>query len=53
MTNLIVATVISAVVGYASIAFLLSYLRRHSTYVFIVYRLMAGAVVLAVAFRGV
>jgi hypothetical protein len=31
MLNLLVATLVSAVVGYASIAFLLSYLRRHST----------------------
>jgi undecaprenyl-diphosphatase len=53
MTNLIVATAVSAVVGYASIAFLLSYLRRHSTYAFIVYRLIAGGIVLGVALRGV
>ncbi|MGE0132532.1 MAG: undecaprenyl-diphosphatase UppP [Blastocatellales bacterium] len=52
MTNLIVATVVSAVVGYASIAFLLSYLRRHSTYAFIIYRLIVGGIVLAVALRG-
>src|SRR5262245_6958496 len=50
MVNLAVATVVSAVVGYASIAFLISYLRRHSTYIFIVYRLIAGAIVLGVAF---
>ena len=51
MVNLAVSTAVSAVVGYASIAFLISYLRRHSTYVFIVYRLIVGAIVLAVAFR--
>ncbi|MCI0660911.1 MAG: undecaprenyl-diphosphatase UppP [Acidobacteria bacterium] len=50
MINLAVATAVSAVVGYASIAFLLSYLRRHSTYAFIIYRLIVGAVVLGVAF---
>ncbi len=53
MTNLAVATAVSAVVGYASIAFLINYLRRHSTYAFIIYRLIAGAIVLAVAYRGV
>jgi len=53
MVNLAVSTAVSAVVGYASIAFLISYLRRHSTYVFIVYRLIVGAIVLAVAFRWV
>lgn len=52
MYNLAVATVVSFVVGYASIAFLISYLRRHSTLLFIIYRLIAGAVVLWVAFRG-
>jgi len=51
MVNLAVSTAVSAVVGYASIAFLISYLRRHSTYVFIVYRLIVGSIVLAVAFR--
>ena len=51
MVNLAVSTAVSAVVGYASIAFLISYLRRHSTYVFIIYRLIVGAIVLAVAFR--
>jgi undecaprenyl-diphosphatase len=51
VVNLAVSTAVSAVVGYASIAFLISYLRRHSTYVFIIYRLIVGAIVLAVAFR--
>jgi undecaprenyl-diphosphatase len=50
MVNLAVATAVSAVVGYASIAFLLGYLRRHSTYAFIIYRLIVGAIVLGVAF---
>ena len=52
MYNLAVATGVSFVVGYASIAFLISYLRRHSTLLFVVYRLIAGVVVLWVAFRG-
>ena len=41
MVNLAVSTAVSALVGYASIAFLISYLRRHSTYAFIIYRLIA------------
>ena len=45
MVNLAVSTAVSALVGYASIAFLISYLRRHSTYAFIIYRLIAGAIV--------
>jgi len=51
--SLIVATVVSAVVGYASIAFLLNYLRRHTTYAFIAYRLVVGALVLFLAFKGI
>jgi len=53
MVNLAVSTAVSAVVGYASIAFLISYLRRHSTYAFIIYRLIVGAIVLGVAFYRV
>lgn len=40
--NLIIATVVSGIVGYASIAFLLNYLKSHSTYLFIVYRVVIG-----------
>ncbi len=45
--NLTVATLASGLVGYASITFLLRYLRRHTTYVFVAYRLIVGAVILA------
>ena len=48
--SLAVATVVSGVVGYASIWFLLRYLRTHSTGVFIVYRVIVGiAILLALA----
>jgi undecaprenyl-diphosphatase len=46
VVNLLVATVLSAMVGYASIAFLIGFLRRHTTYLFIVYRLILGGVLL-------
>lgn len=52
MLNLIVATVISAIVGYASIAFLLSYLRKNSTVVFILYRLLVGIAILVLVSSG-
>ncbi|KAB2921547.1 MAG: undecaprenyl-diphosphatase UppP [Bacteroidetes bacterium] len=51
--NLLVATAVSGVVGYASIAFLLDYLKRHTTYLFIVYRLIVGTALLALAASGV
>lgn len=44
--NLIAATVASAVVGYASIAWLLKFLARHTTFVFIAYRIMLGILLL-------
>lgn len=40
------ATFVSGIVGYASIAFLLGYLKTHSTLVFIAYRLMFGGLIL-------
>ena len=43
---LIVATVVSGVIGYASIWFLLRFLRTHSTTLFIVYRLIVGAAII-------
>jgi undecaprenyl-diphosphatase len=44
--NMVVSTVVAGIVGYASIAFLLKYLRTHTTYVFIYYRLALGAILL-------
>ena len=43
---LIVATIVSGVIGYASIWFLLRFLRTHSTTLFIVYRLIVGAAII-------
>jgi undecaprenyl-diphosphatase len=45
--SLAVATVVAGVVGYASIWFLLRYLRTHSTSLFIIYRVIVGALILA------
>ena len=49
----ILATIGAFVVGYASIAFLLRWLTRHSTAVFVVYRVALGVLVLALAGSGV
>ena len=49
---LAVATVVSGLVGYASIWFLLRYLREHSTGVFIGYRVAVGALILLLLFAG-
>lgn len=53
LVNVIVSTVVSAIVGYASIAFLLGYLKRHSTYLFIVYRIVVGVLLLGLLGAGV
>ena len=44
MTNLVVSTLVSAISGYAAIAWLLRYLMRNTTMVFVVYRLLLGLV---------
>jgi undecaprenyl-diphosphatase len=51
--QLVVATLVACVIGYASIWFLLRFLRTHSTGVFIGYRLVVGALILALLFAGV
>jgi undecaprenyl-diphosphatase len=50
--SLAVATIVSGLVGYASIWFLLRYLRKHSTAVFIVYRLIVGAAIIVALLGG-
>jgi len=52
VVGLIAATVVSFVVGYASIAFLLGYLKKHTMWVFIVYRLLLGAALLGLLSAG-
>jgi undecaprenyl-diphosphatase len=49
---LVVATVVSGFVGYASIWFLLRYLRTHTTGVFIAYRLVVGTLILVSLYAG-
>jgi len=49
---LIVATIVSGVVGYASIWFLLRFLRTHSTGIFIIYRLVVGAAIIFALLGG-
>jgi len=52
ITNIVVATLMSGIVGYASIGFLLSYLKKHTTTIFIAYRLIAGAAILYLLATG-
>jgi undecaprenyl-diphosphatase len=50
--ELIVATSLAFVVGYASIAFLLRFLANHTLFIFVAYRIVLGIVVLALAGAG-
>jgi len=52
LVTLAAGTLISAVVGYASIWFLLRFLRTHTTGVFIGYRLIVGAAILLMLING-
>jgi undecaprenyl-diphosphatase len=50
--NLIVALLVTTAVGYATIPWLLAFLRNHSTWVFIVYRLLLAGVLVALLASG-
>jgi len=52
LLNLAVGTVVSGIVGYLSIWFLLRFLRTHTTGVFIGYRLIVGCAILILLFMG-
>ncbi|WP_217913648.1 undecaprenyl-diphosphate phosphatase [Miltoncostaea marina] len=49
---LAIAIVVAFVSGYASIAFLLRWLANHSTAIFVIYRVVLGAAVIALAASG-
>jgi len=52
LATLAVGTLVSAVVGYLSIWFLLRFLRTHTTGIFIGYRLIVGLAILFMLFTG-
>jgi undecaprenyl-diphosphatase len=52
-TPLIVGVVVAAIIGYLSIWFLLGYLKRHTTGIFIIYRLVLGSAILGLLWFGV
>ena len=53
LTQLLVGTLVSAVVGYLSIWFLLSFLKKYSTLVFIIYRIILGIIILVLLYQGI
>jgi undecaprenyl-diphosphatase len=52
LATLAIGTIVSGIVGYLSIWFLLRYLRTHTTGVFIGYRLIVGMAILIMLFNG-
>ena len=53
LVPLLVGTIVSAVVGYVAIWGLLAFLRKNTTAVFVVYRLILGTVLLVLLWQGV
>ena len=51
--NLIIATVVSGLAGYAAIAWLLRYLMRHTTMVFVWYRFALGILLTLLLMQGI
>jgi len=51
-TPIIVSIVVSFITGYASIWFLLRYLKTHTTHVFIYYRYALGLVMIGLLVSG-
>ena len=52
LVSLAIGTIVSGIVGYLSIWFLLRYLRTHSTGIFIGYRIIVGGAILIALFLG-
>ena len=50
--QMVVATLIAFAIGYASIAWLLRYVAHHTLYVFVLYRVAIGTLVLALLLTG-
>jgi len=50
---LLVGTIVSGIVGYLSIWFLLAFLRKNSTAIFIGYRIVLGVIILVLLWQGV
>ena len=49
---LIIATLISGIVGYFAISFLIRYLKTHSNLIFIIYRIILGVVIFILLQKG-
>ena len=53
IVSLVIGTVVSAIVSYAAIAWLLKFLINHSTWLFIIYRVVFGASLIGLSLTGI
>ncbi|MCH8171669.1 MAG: undecaprenyl-diphosphatase UppP [Bacteroidetes bacterium] len=51
--NLLISTIVSGISGYLAIGFLLRYLKKNSTFVFVYYRIAAGCLILILLYLNV
>jgi undecaprenyl-diphosphatase len=51
--NLVVATLVSGISGYLAIDFLLKFLKKHTTFVFIFYRIALGILILSLLYSNI
>lgn len=51
--NVLVSTIVSAISGYLAIDFLIKFLKRNSTMIFIIYRIILGAVIILLISQNV
>jgi undecaprenyl-diphosphatase len=51
--NLFAATLTSAIVGYITIEFLLRYLKKRTTFIFVYYRIILGVIILSLIFSKI
>ncbi len=53
LLSLIIATAVSLISGYLAIAFLINYLKKRSTMIFIIYRIALGILILILLSQGI
>ncbi len=53
MTNLVVATIVSGISGYLAIDFLLKFLKKNTTFLFVYYRIAIGVFILILLFTNI
>ena len=51
--NLLISTIVSSISGYIAIGFLLKYLRKNTTFIFIYYRIAAGILILILLYLNI